>query len=135
MLQVIPQRSIESLAPRLVGLDGKPLLKNGVIDDQAVDEYLSEEELLDGDEADMSILPQEVTLLWLNICISCDTASCSLIFTVSLAGAGEPGGELACEAVGRAQKKSASGDSDTKGDGRRHVATNHGGGGAAQVCS
>lgn len=70
MLQVIPQRSIESLAPRLVGLDGKPLLKNGVIDDQAVDEYLSEDELLDGDEADMSILPQEVTLLWLNTSIS-----------------------------------------------------------------
>ncbi|XP_016355227.1 kinesin-like protein KIF20A isoform X4 [Sinocyclocheilus anshuiensis] len=59
VLQVIPQRSLESLAPRLVGLDGKPLLKNGVIDDQAVDDYLSEEELLDGDEADMSILPQE----------------------------------------------------------------------------
>lgn len=76
MLQVIPQRSIESLAPRLVGLDGKPLLKNGVIDDQAVDEYLSEEELLDGDEADMSILPQEVTLLWLNTCIGCDAALC-----------------------------------------------------------
>lgn len=60
---MIPQRSLESLAPRLVGLDGKPLLKNGVIDDQAVDDYLSEEELLDGDEADMSILPQEVILL------------------------------------------------------------------------
>ncbi|XP_077052844.1 kinesin-like protein KIF20A [Siphateles boraxobius] len=59
VLQVMPQRSIESLAPRLVGLDGKPLLRNGVIDDQAVDEYLSEEELLDGDEADVSILPQE----------------------------------------------------------------------------
>ncbi|XP_043101677.1 kinesin-like protein KIF20A [Puntigrus tetrazona] len=59
VLQVIPQRSLESLAPRLVGLDGKPLLKNGVIDDQAVDDYLSEEELLDGEEADMSILPQE----------------------------------------------------------------------------
>ncbi|XP_058639452.1 kinesin-like protein KIF20A isoform X2 [Onychostoma macrolepis] len=59
VLQVIPQRSLESLAPRLIGLDGKPLLKNGVIDEQAVDDYLSEEELLDGDEADMSILPQE----------------------------------------------------------------------------
>ncbi|TRY86458.1 hypothetical protein DNTS_018472, partial [Danionella cerebrum] len=57
--QVFPPRSLESLAPRLVGLDGKPLLKNGVVDDRAVDEYLSEEELLDGDEADMSILPQE----------------------------------------------------------------------------
>ncbi|XDV17271.1 hypothetical protein PO909_023167, partial [Leuciscus waleckii] len=62
VLQVIPQRSIESLTPRLVGLDGKPLLRNGVIDDQAVDEYLSEEELLDGDEADVSILPQEELL-------------------------------------------------------------------------
>ncbi|KAK7175658.1 hypothetical protein R3I93_000042 [Phoxinus phoxinus] len=62
VLQVMPPRSIESLAPRLVGLDGKPLLRNGVIDDQAVDEYLSEEELLDGDEADMSILPQEELL-------------------------------------------------------------------------
>lgn len=70
----MPQRSLESLAPRLVGLDGKPLLKNGVIDEQAVDDYLSEEELLDGDEADMSILPQEVTLL-LSTCFSCDTAS------------------------------------------------------------
>ncbi|KAA0723870.1 Kinesin-like protein KIF20A [Triplophysa tibetana] len=60
VLQVIPQRSVESLAPRLVGRDGKPLLKNGVIDAQAVDEYLSEEELLDSDdEADMSIFPQE----------------------------------------------------------------------------
>ncbi|XP_050972198.1 kinesin-like protein KIF20A [Labeo rohita] len=62
VLQVIPPRSLESLAPRLVGLDGKPLLKNGFIDDQAVDDYLSEEELLDGDEADMSILPQEELL-------------------------------------------------------------------------
>ncbi|XP_056599926.1 kinesin-like protein KIF20A [Triplophysa dalaica] len=60
VLQVIPQRSVESLAPRLVGRDGKPLLKNGVIDAKAVDEYLSEEELLDSDdEADMSIFPQE----------------------------------------------------------------------------
>ncbi|CAB1349606.1 unnamed protein product [Coregonus sp. 'balchen'] len=37
----------------------QPLLKNGVIDDQALEHYLSEEELLDEDEADMSILPQE----------------------------------------------------------------------------
>ena len=60
---MLQPRSLESLAPRLVGRDGKPLVKNGVIDQQAVDDYLSEEELLDGadDEADMSILPQEVT--------------------------------------------------------------------------
>ncbi|XP_030630605.1 kinesin-like protein KIF20A [Chanos chanos] len=60
VVQVIQPRSLESLAPRLVGRNGKPLIKNGVIDNQAVDDYLSEDELLDGeDEADMSILPQE----------------------------------------------------------------------------
>ncbi|XP_022533359.2 kinesin-like protein KIF20A [Astyanax mexicanus] len=63
VLQVIPPRSLESLAPRLIGRDGKPLLSNSVIDCQAVDDYLSEDELLDGDEdADMSILPQEELL-------------------------------------------------------------------------
>ncbi|XP_062376652.1 kinesin-like protein KIF20A [Sardina pilchardus] len=63
VVQVIQPRSLESLAPRLVGRDGKPLVKNGVIDQQAVDNYLSEEELLDGDDdADMSILPQEELL-------------------------------------------------------------------------
>lgn len=60
MVQLIPTKCLESLTPRLVGRDGKPLLKNGVIDDQALENYLSEEELLDEDEADMSILPQEV---------------------------------------------------------------------------
>ncbi|KAL2085303.1 hypothetical protein ACEWY4_018623 [Coilia grayii] len=60
VVQVIQPRCLESLSPRLVGRDGKPLVKNGVIDQQAVDDYLSEEELLDGDdEADMSIMPQE----------------------------------------------------------------------------
>ncbi|XP_063062646.1 kinesin-like protein KIF20A [Engraulis encrasicolus] len=60
VVQVLLPHAFES---RLVGRDGKPLLKNGVIDQQAVDEYLSEDELLDGDdEADMSILPQEELL-------------------------------------------------------------------------
>ncbi|KAB5579511.1 hypothetical protein PHYPO_G00195880 [Pangasianodon hypophthalmus] len=63
VVQVIQPRSLESLAPRLIGRDGKPLLNNGVLDSQAVDGYLSEDELLDGDEeADMSILPQEELL-------------------------------------------------------------------------
>ncbi|MCJ8731715.1 hypothetical protein PDJAM_G00202750 [Pangasius djambal] len=63
VVQVIKPRSLESLAPRLIGRDGKPLLNNGVLDSQAVDDYLSEDELLDGDEeADMSILPQEELL-------------------------------------------------------------------------
>lgn len=58
---MIPTKSLDTLAPRLVGRDGKPLLRNGVIDGQALENYLSEEELLDEeDEADMSILPQEV---------------------------------------------------------------------------
>lgn len=61
---MIPHRSLESLVPRLIGRDGKPLLSNGVIDNQAVEDYLSEDELLDGEEeADMSILPQEVRFL------------------------------------------------------------------------
>uniref|UniRef100_A0A4W4DWH6 Kinesin-like protein n=1 Tax=Electrophorus electricus TaxID=8005 RepID=A0A4W4DWH6_ELEEL len=64
VVQVIPPRSLESLAPRLIGRNGKPLLTNGLIDTQAVDDYLSEDELLDGDEeADMSILPQEELLI------------------------------------------------------------------------
>ncbi|XP_017327722.1 kinesin-like protein KIF20A isoform X1 [Ictalurus punctatus] len=63
VVQVIQPRSLESLAPRLLGRDGKPLLKNGLLDSQAVDDYLSEDELFDGDEeADMSILPQEELL-------------------------------------------------------------------------
>ncbi|KAM6971611.1 kinesin-like protein KIF20A [Tautogolabrus adspersus] len=59
VVQVIPDKHLESLAPCLVGRDGKPLMKNGVIDSQALESYLSEDELLDEeDEADMSLLPQ-----------------------------------------------------------------------------
>ncbi|KAM9337574.1 kinesin-like protein KIF20A [Symphorus nematophorus] len=59
VVQVIPDKPLESLAPCLVGRDGKPLVRNGVIDSQALESYLSEEELLDEeDEADMSLLPQ-----------------------------------------------------------------------------
>ena len=61
---MIPDKPLESLAPCLVGRDGKPLLRNGVIDSQALESYLSEEELLDEEEeADMSLLPQNVHLL------------------------------------------------------------------------
>ncbi|XP_010899037.1 kinesin-like protein KIF20A isoform X1 [Esox lucius] len=60
VIQVIPTKLQESFTPRLMGRDGKPLLRNGVIDDVALENYLSEEELLDDeDENDMSILPQE----------------------------------------------------------------------------
>ncbi|KAM8731634.1 kinesin-like protein KIF20A isoform 2-T3 [Acanthopagrus schlegelii] len=59
VVQVIPDKPLESLAPCLVGRDGKPLLRNGGIDSQALESYLSEEELLDEEEeADMSLLPQ-----------------------------------------------------------------------------
>ncbi|XP_070709343.1 kinesin-like protein KIF20A [Pempheris klunzingeri] len=59
VVQVIPDKPLESLAPCLVGRDGKPLVRNGVIDSQALESYLSEDELLDEeDEADMSLLPQ-----------------------------------------------------------------------------
>ncbi|XP_066575950.1 kinesin-like protein KIF20A [Amia ocellicauda] len=65
VVQIITPKTLESIAPRLVGRDGKPLVKNGVIDNEALESYLSEEELLDeddDDEADMSILPQEELL-------------------------------------------------------------------------
>lgn len=58
---MIPDKTLESLAPRLVGRDGKPLLRNGVIDSDVLESYLSEDELLDEEEeADMSLLPQSV---------------------------------------------------------------------------
>ncbi|XP_040921936.1 kinesin-like protein KIF20A isoform X2 [Toxotes jaculatrix] len=59
VVQVIPDKPLESLAPCLVGRNGKPLVRNGMIDNQALESFLSEEELLDEeDEADMSLLPQ-----------------------------------------------------------------------------
>ncbi|XP_076577626.1 kinesin-like protein KIF20A [Chaetodon auriga] len=63
VVQVIPDKPLESLAPCLVSRDGKPLVRNGLIDSQALESYLSEEELLDEeDEADMSLLPQSEVL-------------------------------------------------------------------------
>lgn len=58
---MIPDKALESLAPRLVGHDGKPLLSNGVFDSNVLESYLSEDEVLDEEEeADMSLLPQSV---------------------------------------------------------------------------
>ncbi|XP_037311862.2 kinesin-like protein KIF20A [Pungitius pungitius] len=59
VVQVIPAKPLGSLAPCLVDRDGKPLVRNGVIDSEALESYLSEDELLDEeDEANMSLLPQ-----------------------------------------------------------------------------
>ncbi|XP_033988145.1 kinesin-like protein KIF20A [Trematomus bernacchii] len=56
VVQVIPDKPLKSLGPCLVGRDGKPLVKNGVIDTEALESFLSEEELLDEeDEANMSL--------------------------------------------------------------------------------
>lgn len=58
---MIPDKPLESLAPCLVGRDGKPLARNGMSDNQDLESCLSEEELLDEeDEANMSLLPQNV---------------------------------------------------------------------------
>nr|XP_023673997.1 kinesin-like protein KIF20A [Paramormyrops kingsleyae] len=60
VVQIVPPKSLECIAPKLVGPHGKALLRNGIIDEEALDSYLSEDELLDDeDEGDMSILPQE----------------------------------------------------------------------------
>ncbi|XP_051796406.1 kinesin-like protein KIF20A [Acanthochromis polyacanthus] len=59
VVQVIPDKPLESLSACVVGRDGKPLVRNGVIDSEALESFLSEEELLDDeDEADTSLLPQ-----------------------------------------------------------------------------
>lgn len=61
---MIPEKPVEPLAPCLVGSDGKPLARKGLIDSQALESYSSEEELLDEEEeADMSLLPQNVRQL------------------------------------------------------------------------
>lgn len=66
---MIPERPLESLAPCLVGRDGKPLVRNALIDSQALGGNVSEEELLDEeDEADMSLLPQNV-IRFLSVCV------------------------------------------------------------------
>ena len=65
---MIPDKPLESLAPCLVGRDGKPLVRNGVIDNQALESCLSEEELLDEEnDADVTVLPQSVRLLLCHI--------------------------------------------------------------------
>ncbi|KAJ3611488.1 hypothetical protein NHX12_021503 [Muraenolepis orangiensis] len=67
VVQVIPVKTLGSLAPCLVDRHGNPLLRN-MVDSQAPDGYFSEEELLDEeDEADMSILPQEELLTVIEI--------------------------------------------------------------------
>lgn len=64
VVQVIPEKPLEFLAPCLVGRDGKPLVRNGLVDRQALEDGLPEEELLqEEEEAEMSLLPQNVSLL------------------------------------------------------------------------
>lgn len=60
---MIPDKHLESLAPCLVGHDGKPLVRTEVTDSQALGSYLSEEE----DETNMSMLSQNVQLLPITI--------------------------------------------------------------------
>lgn len=63
VVQVIPEKPLESLAPCLVGPDGRALVRNGLVDGQALEDGFPEEELQEEDEAEMSLLPQNVSLL------------------------------------------------------------------------
>lgn len=66
VVQMVPEKPLESLAPCLVGCDGRPLVRNGLVDGQALEDGSPEEELLlllQEDEAEMSLLPQNVSLL------------------------------------------------------------------------
>ncbi|XP_077365184.1 kinesin-like protein KIF20A [Festucalex cinctus] len=64
VVQVIPDESLESLSPCLVGPNGKSLVKNGMIDRRALEEtYLSDDDLLnEDDDADMTLLTQNELL-------------------------------------------------------------------------
>ena len=58
---MIPAISLESRSPCLLDRHGNPLLRTTGTDSPVPDGYVSEEELLDEeDDADVSILPQEV---------------------------------------------------------------------------
>lgn len=62
---MIPEKPLESLAPCLVGRDGRPLVR-GLVDGQDLEDGFPEEEeelLQEEDEAEMSLLPQNVSLL------------------------------------------------------------------------
>ncbi|XP_011616045.2 kinesin-like protein KIF20A [Takifugu rubripes] len=56
VVQVIPEKPLESQAPCLVGPDGRALVRNGLVDGQALEDSFPEEE--EEDEAEMSLLPQ-----------------------------------------------------------------------------
>ncbi|XP_061661797.1 kinesin-like protein KIF20A isoform X2 [Syngnathoides biaculeatus] len=63
VVQVIPDKHLESLPQCLVAPNGKSLVRNGVIDRQVLESYLSEEELLsEEDDADMTLLTQNELL-------------------------------------------------------------------------
>uniref|UniRef100_A0A3B5KY35 Kinesin motor domain-containing protein n=1 Tax=Xiphophorus couchianus TaxID=32473 RepID=A0A3B5KY35_9TELE len=57
VVQVIPDKPVEPSVPCLVGRDGKPLMRNGVLEG-----HPSEDELFEEDDLDMSLLPQNELL-------------------------------------------------------------------------
>ncbi|XP_032406731.1 kinesin-like protein KIF20A [Xiphophorus hellerii] len=57
VVQVIPNKPAEPSVPCLVGRDGKPLMRNGVLEG-----HPSEDELFEEDDLDMSLLPQNELL-------------------------------------------------------------------------
>uniref|UniRef100_H2LL22 Kinesin-like protein n=1 Tax=Oryzias latipes TaxID=8090 RepID=H2LL22_ORYLA len=63
VVQVVPDRPADSLAPCLVGRDGKLLVRKAAVDDLTLESFLTEEERLDEtEEADVSLLPQNELL-------------------------------------------------------------------------
>ncbi|XP_049604822.1 kinesin-like protein KIF20A [Syngnathus scovelli] len=62
-VQVIPDKSLESLSQSLLAPNGKSLVRDGVIDRQALESFLSEDGLLNEDgDADMTLLTQNELL-------------------------------------------------------------------------
>lgn len=127
VVQVIPEKPLASLAPCLVGRDGKPLVRSGMIDNQDLESYMSEEELLDDeDEADMSMLPQDVRPLLRVPVLFCFFLTYSFFFSTSFTGARKYDRNAPNKTPGREEEEPDSGDGDSEGNGRRNDSTDHG---------
>lgn len=125
---MIPEKPLASLAPCLVGRDGKPLVRSGMIDNQDLESYMSEEELLDDeDEADMSMLPQDVRpLLRVPVLFLFFSYLQFFFFYLFFTGARKYDRNAPNKTPGREEEEPDSGDGDSEGNGRRNDSTDHG---------
>lgn len=106
-----------------------------MIDNQDLESYMSEEELLDDeDEADMSMLPQDVRPLLRVPVLFCFFSYLQFFFSTSFTGARKYDRNAPNKTPGREEEEPDSGDGDSEGNGRRNDSTDHGEWRAPRVC-